>query len=392
MDFLSTPYVLNIADYSLSVSILSLLIRFILPTAAMFTAYWALLFGLRKILSLIKKLDDVIKHKILKWTRLVFRLALIIGIMGALGGVLGISAFKYINDFLKFLRTPFFVSGNTSLSIVTIILVIPIFYLASWSGRLIQSILEKSILPELTGLDESRKLSIGNVSRFITLILVLLFMLSMIGIDLTALGVLLGALGIGVGFGLQDLVANFFAGITILFARQIKMQDRILVNDYEGIVTDIKLMTTTVTTLKNENIIIPNSQIINKIMHNYSYNNREVMLVNSIGVHYQTDLDQALDVLYKIGEKNVWKIRGAEIRSFIRSFDDSGITLELWVPINDVSHRVLAFAWTNLEIWRSFKENGIEIPYPQMDVHIKSQAKPVKMDVMIEEEEKKLES
>ncbi|MDC7224604.1 MAG: mechanosensitive ion channel [Spirochaetales bacterium] len=377
MDFLTAPFVFVIGEFVISVSIFNLIFKFILPVSAMILGYALLMMAVRKILSLAKGKEQI-KERIAKWVRLVLKLALFLGILGALGSVLGISAYRYINNFLHFLNKPFFDTGDTSISVVTIILVIPIFYMASWSGKLVQNLLEKNIFPEITTLDEARKSSMGNFARFSTLTLVLLFMLSMIGIDLTALGVVFGALGIGVGFGLQDMVANFFAGIMILFMRQIKINDRILVNDVEGNVTDIKLMSTTVTTMRNEYIIIPNSQIINQVMHNYSYHNRQVVVVNRISVHYNTDLEQALEVMKGIGEDNQWFVKGTEVKSFIRSFDDSGITLELWVTVDDVSHRAPAYAWTNLEFWRRFKAAGIEMPYPQMDVHIKDQVLPTR--------------
>jgi potassium-dependent mechanosensitive channel len=379
MDFLTALHTMQLGGYTVSVSIFNIIFKLILPVFAMILGYSLLMLTVRKILKLAKA-EEKVAEKVRRWSRMVFKLALFLGILGALGSVLGISAYRYINDFLRFLKNPFFETGGTSISIVTIILVIPIFYLASWSGKLVQSLLEKNIFPDLSTLDEARKMSIGNFARFTTLALVLLFMLSVIGIDLTALGVVFGALGIGVGFGLQDLVANFFAGVVILFARQIKMSDRILVNDVEGNVSDIKLLSTTVTTLQNENIIIPNSHIINQTMHNYSYNNREVVLVNTIGVHYKTDLDKALELLREVGADNPWHHSNTEIRSFVRSFDDSGITLELWVTVRDVNFRLQAFAWTNLEIWRRFRDGNIEIPYPQMDLHIKDQVIPTRPD------------
>lgn len=370
MDFFTEPFVFSLGDILISFTLFNLVFRLIIPVSAMILGYALVNMAIRKILSL-TKIREEIKTRVIKWTRLVLKLSLFLGILGALGSVFGISAYRYINDFFRFLNNPFFETGGTSISIVTIILVIPIFYLASWAGKLVQSLLDKNIFPEITTLDESRKVSIGNFARFTTLTLVLLFMLSIIGIDLTALGVVFGALGIGVGFGLQDLVANFFAGILILFMRQIKINDRILVNDVEGNVTDIKLMSTTVTTLQNEYIIIPNSQIINQVMHNYSYHNRQVVVVNKVGVHYKTDIDKALGILRTIGQDNPWYVTGSEIRAFIRSFDDSGITVELWVTVDDVAHRAQAFAWTNLEFWRRFRDEGIEIPYPQVDLHIK---------------------
>ncbi|MDC7219546.1 MAG: mechanosensitive ion channel [Spirochaetales bacterium] len=370
MDFLTTPFVFELGEFIISVSIFNLIFKFILPVLGMILGYALLMMAVRKILSLAKAKEEI-ANRVSKWARLALKLALFLGIVGSLGSVLGISAYRYINNFLHFLNKPFFDTGDTSISVVTIILVIPIFYGASWSGKLVQNLLEKNIFPEITTLDEARKVSMGNFARFATLSLVLLFMLSMIGIDLTALGVVFGALGIGVGFGLQDMVANFFAGIMILFMRQIKINDRILVNDVEGNVTDIKLMSTTVTTLRNEYIIIPNSQIINQVMHNYSYHNRQVVVVNKVGVHYETDLEQALAVMKGIGEDNEWHVKGTVVKSFIRSFDDSGITLELWVTVDDVVHRAPAYAWTNLELWKRFKAAGIEMPYPQMDVHIK---------------------
>jgi small-conductance mechanosensitive channel len=223
-------------------------------------------------------------------------------------------------------------------------------------------------------LDPARAVSLLNVIRVVVMGLTVILGLSIIGINLSSLAVLFGVLGIGVGFGLQDAVADMFAGVVIMFARPIKEGDRVLVEEHEGTVHQIKLLHSVINTITHETIIIPNSKITGNSMHNYSYDDARIILCNTVQVSYGSDLDQVGQVLLEMAHRNPWAIEGMEPRYQVWSFDDSGITVRICTWIRDARDRIPAFSWTNLEIWRAFRANGIEIPFPQMDLHVKDMA------------------
>ncbi len=365
---LTSPISLGRLD--LPFSLLELITKVGLPFIGMIFLYILLMWLIRKLIAM-SKFKDNVQKKTVQYSRLGLKILVFIGFSITVGNLLGSRVNYYISRFLNILNSPFFVSGNTQISVVTLLMLIPVFYLATWSGKASRKVLEKSVFDQL-GFDEARRFSFGSITRYVVMILVFLFGLSIIGLDLSALGVLLGVLGIGLGFGLQSIVSNFFAGLIIISTRPIKEGDRVLVNGYDGIVHNIRLINTDIKTYENENIIIPNSHFVDQPVHNYSYMDRKVVVVNTVQVSYSTDLDQAVAILEDIGKRNPYRINGPDNVVRVLSFDDSGISLSLRSFIRDVSLKYISHSWTNLEIWREFKKEGIEIPFPQRDVHIKS--------------------
>lgn len=361
---------ISVGTVDLPFSILGLVTRVALPFIGMVLAYYLLMWGTRKILSL-TKLKDEISGRVLKYVKLFLKLLVLGGLVASVGSLLEKEIYYWFSRFLSVMNQPFFISGNTRISVVTLLMLIPVFYLASWSGKYARKLLDSSLFKQF-GMDEAKRFSIGSLIRYLVMTIVLLFGLSVVGIDLSALGVLLGVLGIGLGFGLQSIVANFFAGFIIISTRPIKEGDRVLVNGYDGIVQNIRFISTDIKTFQNENIIIPNSFFVDNAVHNYSYADRKIVIVNEVSVSYNADLERVRVVLEEINEKNPYKLQGPENVVRILSFGDNGIQVALRSLVKDVSFKADSFSWTNMEIWKAFKEEGIEIPFPQRVVHIKS--------------------
>ena len=361
---------ISLGTLNLPFSLFELITKVVLPLLGMFILYFLIKWSIRKTVML-SRFKEEIRKKIIRYTRLVLKILLFCGFLLTVSNLLGSRLNYYFSRFLNILNSPFFVSGKTQVSVITLIMLIPVFYLASWSGKASRTFLERTIFDKL-GMDEARKFSFGSISRYVAMTMVLLFGLSVVGLDLSIFGVLLGVLGIGLGFGLQNIVANFFAGLIIISSRPIKEGDRILVNGYDGIVHNIRLVSTDIRTFENENIIIPNSHFVDQPVHNYSYADRKVVIINKVQVSYSSDLEKVVDLLNEINSRNPNRVDGPDNVVRVLSFDDSGITMSLRTMISDVSIKAISHSWSNMEIWRSFKKNGVEIPFPQMDVHVKS--------------------
>lgn len=366
-DFFLSPVTLG--KVQLPFHYADLFFELLLPVIVFIVLSRLLLAGSRKLVGR-SKLQEEAGKKTLLWIRRILLLLFTLFLFMLLGRLFGAEIFSYIKLFYQFLSRPFFESGSTKISFITIILAIPIVYLASWTAKMIRTVFDKSVLVHLT-LDEAKKFSLSNIVRYGSLVVLLMIGLSIIGLDISSLAVIFGALGIGLGFGLQNVVSNFFSGVVIIFARPIKEGDRINVHGSEGTVVQIRLISTVINTLTNESIIVPNSQIVNEKVYNFSYDDRRIIIVNTVQVSYGTDLDTALPVLDDIGKRNPYAITGEKPIVRVESFDDSGITLSLRTWVNEVDDKYDALSWANLEIWRLFKENGVEIPFPQMDVHMK---------------------
>jgi len=361
---------IRIGPIAFSFSIFTIVVRFLFPLLIAFIVYKLLLYFAKRLIYRPKNLKDDIKEKIFRYTRLLLRVIFLIVVTILVGDVFEAEIQNYLYVFWNVLKQPLFTSGSTKISIITILLAIPIFYIASWVSKVTKRFVDATLLGRVT-IDEDTRFSISTLVRYTVMVIVILIGLSFIGLNFSSLAVLFGVLGIGVGFGLQDTVANFFAGLIIIFERPIKEGDRIIVGGLEGDVVHIRLRSTIINTLTNETIVVPNNKLVGNSIHNYSYQDRRIIIVNKVQVSYETDLSIAREVLLGVARTNELVLKYPEPRVRVSEFQDSGILLELWSWIEDSTKKLDAISSINFEIWKAFRENSIIIPFPQMDVHVK---------------------
>ncbi len=366
---------INIGELEFPFSLLGLLLELVLPFILVIVVYKTLNLGLGKLLARTPWKEET-RVKIQRWIRLIFRFLVLVALVSLGLRLLGAEISKYGSFLQSVINTPLIDSGGTKISLLTLLLLIPVFYLSGKAGHLTRSFTDQYLFNRV-GLDESKKFSLSSLIRYTVMILTTMIGLSVIGIDLSALTVMFGVLGIGLGFGLQNIVANVFAGIVIIFTRPIKEGDRILVDPYEGTVVSIRLLSTVINTISYETIIVPNRHLTDNTVYNYSYDDRRIILRNPVQVSYETDLDQAIEVMVGVGLQNPYGLKVPEPDVRVDSFDDSGITLILLTWLNDVADKYSAHSWNNLEIWRRFKDEGIEIPFPQRDLHLRTGLEPL---------------
>lgn len=358
----------------------ALFLQFLLPVILYIVIYKLILLLFKRITrksSIKEKPKEKPKEKLYIWIRRVLLILFVIFIAILISRLFGARIFKYLELFYQVLSKPFFESGNTKISVITLLFTIPIFFLASWASKAFRSVLDRTIMKRVT-ITEAKKFTITNLLRYAVLVIVLLIGLSVIGINLSSLAVIFGVLGIGLGFGLQNVVANFFAGIILILTHPIKEGDRVLVLESEGIVVKIKMLSTIINTIKNETIIVPNSQLTGDKVYNYSYDDRSIIVENRVEVSYTSDLDKAIETLTGIGLENPHRLPEKDPEVRVASFESSGILLKLFTWIHDVNDKYDAQSWCNLEIWREFRKKGIEIPYPQVDLHFRNAIPPKK--------------
>lgn len=360
---------ITLGTVHLPFSLFDFLLTFLLP--------WVVIIGVIRLLflflrRLVRKSEwqEANKEKVIRWIRVVTRSTGTLVTIGLASRLLGAEILHWVSTVIRILNQPIFTSGNTQISVVTLILVIPVFYIASWLGRATRSMFEGGFMRRLN-LDPARQFSMLSILRYTVMSIAVIVGFSIIGINLSSLAVLFGVLGIGVGFGLQGVVGNMFAGLVIIFARPIKEGDRIQVGELEGTVKQIKFIHTVVDTITKETIIIPNSRLTETMVHNYSYDDPSIIVCNKVQVSYSSDLDRVKEVSLEVAGRNPYGVAKGNHEFQVWSFDDSGITVRICVVIRKASERIQALSWTNLEIWRAFKNNGIEIPFPQLDLHVK---------------------
>lgn len=354
----------EIGSVILPFTLLGFTLKFLLPIGVVLITYKFVMRGIREAINRSKLVEDK-KKNLFKWLRLIIRIIFFILNILILINLLGARITDYLVSFGGLLTHPIV----EDISITTILLVLPILYIARIGGKASEKFARKSIIPYLK-VSSSANNMIGGIIKNIASVIVIIFGLTIIGFDLTLLYGLFGIIGIGVGFGLQGMVGNLFAGFVILSTKPVKVGDHIIVDGTEGDLVEIRFINSIVSTISHESIIIPNSKLIENPVHNYSFDDRSIIIKNSVQVSYNTDLDHVLELLKNIGKDCPYVMNSKEINARVVSFDDSGISLSVISWIENSSMKYSAMSWINLEIWREFKKKGVEIPYPKLDLKI----------------------
>jgi len=278
----------------------------------------------------------------------------------------------YLDPVFNILNYRIFTLGEAQITPLNIIYLIVLTGLLFWLSNKFKNIFVERVLGK-THLDLGARIAIGTIIRYVVLLVGFLIIVQTVGINLTTLNVLAGAVGIGVGFGLQNVASNFISGLIILFERPVKVGDRIQVGDVDGKVTGIGARSTTVRTNDNITIIVPNSKFIEENVVNWSFANQSVRFRVPVGVAYDSDLNLVKKLLLEVAEENADVLRDPKAAVRLIEFGDSAINLELWVWTKEKLQRKTVFiSALNFAIWEKFRAGGIEIPFPQTDLHIKT--------------------
>ena len=272
-----------------------------------------------------------------------------------------------------FLEAPLFKLGEAQITLLAVLyfflLLILLVYISGKGKKLVNRVLERR------GVDLGIREATGSIVRYLMLFIGLLVILQTVGIDLTALSILTGAVGLGIGFGLQNIASNFISGIIILFERPVRIGDRIAVADVEGDVVRIGARSTTVLTNDNIDIIIPNSKLITENVVNWTHSDRKVRFRIPVTVAFKVDIRKVEQALVEATKSvpDVLETPAPGVR-FIE-FGENGIEFELRAWTTTLVHRRGKFtSEINFAIFDKLKEYEIEVPNPQRDIHIRSSA------------------
>lgn len=245
-----------------------------------------------------------------------------------------------------------------------------LWILALWLAALIENRISQTEYVNI-----SMRVALVKLSKFILLVLAFLMALNVVGIDLTALTVFGGALGVGLGFGLQRIASNFISGFIVLFDRSIRPGDVITIDNTFGWVQELHARYVVVRDRAGVERLIPNETLITTEVINWSYSDRNVRLKIPVSISYDNDPEQAMQILLDCASANARVLADPAPAARLMNFGDSGIALELRVWIQDPEAGLANVqSDINVAIWRAFKAAGIVIPYPQRDLHIIGQS------------------
>lgn len=245
-----------------------------------------------------------------------------------------------------------------------------IVILSSW----IRSQLENNWL-KMTSMGHGARDAVVTIVGYILFIIALMSGLSAAGFDFGSVAIIAGALSVGIGFGLQNIVNNFVSGLILLFERPIRKGDWISVGGTEGYVKDIHIRSTRIETFDRADVIVPNSELISNQVTNWVLTNQNGRAVIPIGVAYGTDTEKVREILLAIAEENENVAKTDYVpqpQVLFRAFGDSSLDFELRVFLHNIDGRLGVVSEINFAIDKAFRKEGIEIPFPQRDVHVRT--------------------
>ena len=278
---------------------------------------------------------------------------------------------KVFNTFWKVLESPIPFLPGTSVSAILLIQALLIVLASAVFSRLFIRFARRRIFIRYK-IKEGVQESISRIIHYVFIILGVIIALDHLGINMTTLAALGAVLMVGIGFGMQNITSNFISGFIILFERPIQAGDFVEVTGVLGRVTAIKARSTTINTMDNISIIVPNSQFISESLTNWSYKDPRTRLHVHVGVSYGSDVELVRETLLEVGSTQPDVLKDPEPRVLFREFGESSLNFDLLVWTDKPLNQFIIRSDLNFAIVEAFRRKGVEIPFPQRDLHVRS--------------------
>ncbi|PLX95572.1 MAG: hypothetical protein C0621_03470 [Desulfuromonas sp.] len=261
--------------------------------------------------------------------------------------------------------------GDARLSVGMLLSAALILYAMFFLSWLLQAFLDHEIFHK-HALDRGVRDAIKKLLHYGLILFGGMLALGAVGVDFQNLAVIAGAFGIGIGFGLQNIVNNFVSGIILLFERPVKVGDVVVLDGEWGTILKIGLRSTIVETLDQAEIIVPNSQLISEKVTNWTLSSEVTRLVLPVGVAYGSDMTLVLKILKEVAQNHPLVLKAPEPSQIFTGFGDSSLDFELRVWMREVKYRLQVKSELGQAIDARFRQEGVEIPFPQRDLHVRS--------------------
>jgi potassium efflux system protein len=262
--------------------------------------------------------------------------------------------------------------GPLKLTPLNIGLTVLIIYLGFWMSRLIRTVIEFKFYPD-TGWDPGIRYTVSTTLHYVILVITAFIALNVIGISLTSLALVIGGLGVGIGFGLQNIVSNFVSGLILLFERPIKIGDMLVIDGQWGMVKEIRVRSTIFQTFDRYFLIIPNSELLSSKILNWTYSGWGInRLALKVGISYDSDPRRVTQIIEEVCQANPRVVKDPPPQVFFQAYGDSSLDFNIWVYLASPGDRIPATHELNSAIFEAFQAHGIEIPFPQRDLHLRT--------------------
>ena len=309
------------------------------------------------------------KKEIFSLAFLIFSILNILILLLLMGLVFGIEFSLYRELWLRFNEG--LSLGEVTLTPAAIINFAVIFAIGYVITILVQRIIQRTILPK-TKLDQGSKKALISGVGYIGYTIAAVVALSSTGFNLSSIAIVAGALSVGIGFGLQTIVSNFVSGIILLVERPIKEGDWIEASGFSGTVRKISVRSTQIETFDRAMVVVPNSELIAGSVLNWTHSNETGRVRVSVGVSYDCDPKKIEKILLKIGKGHEMTLSNPEPFVRFQGFGDSSLDFALIIYVKDKNYMFQVRSELHFKIFEVFKKEGIEIPFPQRDLNIKT--------------------
>lgn len=280
-----------------------------------------------------------------------------------------------MEKFLESIDNPLVSFGDSQLTVLLLVKLIGLTFLIYLFSRVLRAVVSDYVFTKLQP-DEGIRFAVARIIQYLFLFVGLLILFQSVGLNLSTLTVLSGTIGIGLGFGMQNIIENFVSGIIILLERPIKVGDRIEMGSVSGDVMQISVRSTTIRTNSNITMIVPNSEFITSRVINWSHTDRLVRFEFPVGVSYKSDPNKVKLILLEAATEHTGVIKEPKPEVLFKGFGESSLDFELRVWTKTYTRFPLILkSELYYKIFDAFKAHGIEIPYPQRDLHIKEPLK-----------------
>jgi small-conductance mechanosensitive channel len=263
-----------------------------------------------------------------------------------------------------------FTVGGVRISLVDIALAITVFAVGLVVTRIVRQGLSDRVLPK-TSLDVGVRNSIAVGAGYIGVILAVLMAIGVLGIDLSNIALVAGALSVGIGFGLQNIVNNFVSGLILLIERPIKVGDWVVVGATQGYVKQINVRATEITTFERASVILPNSELLSSAVTNWTHKDKMGRVEVRVGVAYGSDTEKVQDILLACAKAHPDVMSWPAPYVIFVDFGASSLDFDLRAYMRDVEKRLIVGSDLRFAVDKAFREAGIEIPFTQQDIHLR---------------------
>ncbi len=273
--------------------------------------------------------------------------------------------------------------GGNDFSIINLLFLVGLFIISIILSNYITNLLKSNVL-QVTRMTRGSQEIISIITKYGLISLSTIILLQAYGLNLSSLALIGSALGVGIGFGLQDIARNFASGIVLLFERSIQVGNFIQVGDHQGIVEEVRTRSIVLKTLDRVSIIVPNSRFLSEEVINWNHRRNVTRIHLPIGVAYGSDVKKVKSALLQAAAEHIEVLRNPTSQVFFTGFGDSSLNFELLIWTSDPSRQAPLKSDLCFRIEEIFKEQQIDIPFPQRDINLKAGDMPIKLPPQLE--------